>query len=108
MTSDDLLTLHQDGQALFAAEITDSLQRTPRELPSKYFYDPLGTALFEAICRLPWYRITRSESALLATHASDILSPYRGPIDLAELGCGSGTKLVTLLQHAAVSVARVQ
>ena len=42
-------------------------QRTPRQLPSKYFYDELGSSLFEAICRLPWYRITRAESALLAT-----------------------------------------
>jgi len=103
-----VVILDPETRALFAAEITDSLQRTPRELPSKYFYDPLGTSLFEAICRLPWYRITRSESALLATHAPDILSPYRGPLDLAELGCGSGTKLVTLLQHASASVSRVQ
>jgi dimethylhistidine N-methyltransferase len=104
-----MVILDPEAQALFAAEITDSLQRTPRELPSKYFYDPLGTALFEAICRLPWYRITRSESALLATHAADILSPYRSsPLDVAELGCGSGTKMVTLLQHAAASVSRVQ
>ena len=103
-----MVILDPETRALFAAEITDSLQRSPRELPSKYFYDPLGTALFEAICRLPWYRITRSESALLATHASEILAPYRGPLDLAELGCGSGSKLVTLLQHASASVSRVQ
>src|SRR6478609_8862570 len=102
------MILDSDPRALFAADITEALQRTPRELPSKYFYDPLGSALFEAICQLPWYRITRSESALLARHAEDILSPYRGPLDLAELGCGSGTKLVTLLQHASASVSRVQ
>ena len=41
----------------------------PKRLPARYFYDALGSALFEAICRLPWYRITRSESALLARHA---------------------------------------
>jgi len=103
-----VVILDPEARALFAAEITDSLQRTPRELPSKYFYDPLGTALFEAICQLPWYRITRSESALLARHAEDILSPYRGPLDLAELGCGSGAKLETLLQHANAAVSRVQ
>jgi dimethylhistidine N-methyltransferase len=103
-----LLILDSDPRALFAADITESLQRTPRELPSKYFYDPLGSALFEAICQLPWYRITRSESALLAANAPDILSPYRATIDLAELGCGSGVKLVTLLQHAGASVSRIQ
>ena len=103
-----MLILDPEAQALFAAEVTESLQRTPRELPSKYFYDPLGTALFEAICQLPWYRITRSESALLATHARDILAPFRGPLDLAELGCGSGTKLVTLLEHASATASRIQ
>jgi L-histidine N-alpha-methyltransferase len=106
--SDQVLTLDPDPQALFAAEITESLQRTPRELPSKYFYDPLGSALFEAICQLPWYRITRSESALLAAHAAAILAPFPGPLDLAELGCGSGTKLVTLLEHASARAARIQ
>jgi len=107
-TPDQVLTLDPEAQALFAAEIAESLQRTPRELPSKYFYDPLGSALFEAICQLPWYRITRAESALLATHAADILAPFRGPLDLAELGCGSGTKLVALLQHASARAARIQ
>jgi len=103
-----VVILDPEARALFAAEITDSLQRTPRELPSKYFYDPLGTALFEAICQLPWYRITRSESALLARHGADILSPYRGSLDLAELGCGGGSKLVTLLEYGEATVSRVQ
>ena len=41
---------------------------TPRQLPSRYLYDAHGSALFEAICELPWYRITRAERALLARH----------------------------------------
>ena len=94
-----MLILDSDPRAQFAADISESLQRSPRELPSKYFYDALGSALFEAICQLPWYRITRSESSLLARNAREILSPYRGPIDLAELGCGSGAKLFSLLQQ---------
>ncbi len=79
-----------------AAEVRDYLERTPRQLPSKYFYDELGSALFEAICRLPWYRITRAESSLLATHAREILRPLRRPLNIAELGCGSGEKLAIL------------
>jgi dimethylhistidine N-methyltransferase len=78
---------------LFAAEVTEYLQRTPRQLPSKYFYDDLGSALFEAICRLPWYRVTRAETRLLATHAREILRPLARPLSFAELGCGSGEKL---------------
>jgi dimethylhistidine N-methyltransferase len=85
----------------FATEVCEYLQRTPRQLPSKYFYDELGSAVFEAICRLPWYRITRAESALLARHARQILAPLPRPVTIAELGCGSGDKLALLLASAA-------
>ncbi len=64
---------------VFAADVAEYLERQPRQLPSKYFYDPLGSALFEAICRLPCYRITRSESALLQRHARDIVSTLAAP-----------------------------
>jgi dimethylhistidine N-methyltransferase len=100
-------TLTADARALFAAEVTEYLQRHPRQLPSKYFYDPLGTALFEAICRLPWYRITRAESALLARHAGEILAAA-GTTDLVELGCGSGEKLATLLTGSGSTVGTIQ
>ena len=59
-----------------------------------------GSALFEAICRLPWYRITRSESGLLARHARDVLAPLSRPVSLADLGCGSGEKLAILVGGA--------
>ena len=51
-----------DGASIEAlvGDIQYYLTLTPRQLPSRYFYDPLGSALFEAICELPWYRITRS------------------------------------------------
>jgi dimethylhistidine N-methyltransferase len=93
---------------VFAAEVAQYLHRTPRQLPSKYFYDELGSSLFDAICRLPWYRVTRAESALLARHARDILSPFGAPFGLAELGCGSGEKLATLLEHAGGNRPHVQ
>jgi dimethylhistidine N-methyltransferase len=83
----------------FAAEVREYLERTPRQLPSKYFYDELGSALFEAICRLPWYLITRAESTLLAAHAKEILRPLRRPLSIAELGCGSGEKLAILMAN---------
>jgi L-histidine Nalpha-methyltransferase len=92
----------------FAAEVREYLQRTPLQLPSKYFYDELGSALFEAICRLPWYRITRAESALLSRHAHDIVAPLAHPVSIAELGCGSGEKLAILLSNNGQSVAQIQ
>jgi dimethylhistidine N-methyltransferase len=97
-----------DLQAAFAADVREALQRTPRQLPSRYFYDELGSALFEAICRLPWYRITRAETALLSAHAPDILAPLARPIGLAELGCGSGEKLAMFATSANESFSLVQ
>jgi L-histidine N-alpha-methyltransferase len=92
----------------FAAEVREYLERTPRQLPSKYFYDELGSALFEAICRLPWYRITRAESRLLAAHAQEVLGPLRRPLSIAELGCGSGEKLAILLANGREPSPRIQ
>jgi L-histidine N-alpha-methyltransferase len=83
---------------VFAAEIAESLQRTPKQLPSKYFYDALGSALFDAICRLPWYKVTRAESALIARRAGDIVAPFAPPLTLVELGCGNGEKLEILIE----------
>ncbi|HVQ35693.1 MAG TPA: L-histidine N(alpha)-methyltransferase [Candidatus Bathyarchaeia archaeon] len=83
-----------------AREVRFYLEQTPRQLPSRLLYDALGSALFDAICHLPWYRITRAELALLRGHAGEIgrvLGP-RGRV--VELGCGNGDKLATLLTHA--------
>jgi dimethylhistidine N-methyltransferase len=92
----------------FAADVRRDLSLTPKQLQSKYLYDALGSSLFEAICRLPWYRITRAEGRLLAGAAPAILAALLGgersghPL-IVELGPGSGEKLVILaeaLQHA--------
>jgi L-histidine Nalpha-methyltransferase len=85
--------------AEFAADVQRDLAMTPKQLQSKYLYDPLGSGLFDAICRLPWYRITRSEMRLLGAHADAIVSALgaeQGTI--VELGCGSGEKLVVLAE----------
>jgi dimethylhistidine N-methyltransferase len=92
----------------FAADVAEYLQRIPKQLPSKYFYDGLGSALFEAICRLPWYRITRAESALLARHAVEILEPFPRPFDVSELGSGSGDKLAVLLERGDAICRRIE
>jgi uncharacterized SAM-dependent methyltransferase len=82
----------------FAADVARDLALTPKQLQSKYLYDALGSSLFEAICRLPWYRITRSEQGLLERHAPDVVS-WLSPDEesepmIVELGCGSGEKMV--------------
>ena len=85
--------------AQFVADVRADLSHSPKQLQSKYLYDALGSSLFDAICRLPWYRITRSESALLARHADAIVASIgRKDGTIVELGCGSGEKLVLLAE----------
>ena len=85
--------------AEFAADVRRDLALTPKQLQSKYLYDPLGSSLFDAICRLPWYRITRAETRLLGRHAGAIVGALsRDDGTIVELGCGSGEKLVLLAE----------
>ncbi len=82
----------------FAFDVRDYLTQHPRQLPSRYLYDELGSALFEAICRLPWYPLTRAELRLLRAHAREILEA--GVTTAVELGAGSGLKLSALIRAA--------
>jgi dimethylhistidine N-methyltransferase len=86
------------ANARFADDVRQFLGRRPRQLPSRYFYDPLGSALFDAICHLPWYRITRAESGLLDRHAAAMLQPLEPLSRIVELGPGNGDKLKRLLE----------
>src|SRR5262245_39256860 len=81
----------------FAEDVAYYLTQTPRQLPSRYLYDELGSSLFEAICRLPWYSITRTEQHLLRARRQVIFERLAGLSTVVELGPGSGEKLVTLL-----------
>jgi L-histidine N-alpha-methyltransferase len=85
------------ASSLFAEDIRRYLSQTPRQLPSKYLYDTLGSMLFEAICCLPWYKVARAEQRLLETRSDDILGRVDPLSTLVELGPGSGLKLATLL-----------
>src|SRR5262249_21326883 len=74
---------------------------TPRQLPSLYLYDGLGSALFDAICELPWYAITRAESRLLECHRREIFAHLPGLTRIVELGPGDGRQLQTLVEGTA-------
>jgi L-histidine N-alpha-methyltransferase len=83
--------------AQFASDVQYYLSLTPRQLPSRYFYDDLGSALFDAICRLPWYGVTRAERRLLASHGRQILARVHDLTTIIELGPGNGEKLGALV-----------
>ena len=86
----------------FASDVRYYMALTPRQLPSQYFYDELGSALFEAICRLPWYGVTRAESRLLSAHGDEVFRRAGSISTLVELGPGSGDKLRLLLDAAGI------
>ena len=87
-----------DSTNQFAADVAFYLTQTPRQLPSRYLYDALGSSLFDAICHLPWYGITRAETAMLAQYGADILAAVQPLARIVELGSGNGEKLATLLR----------
>ncbi|MGB8014071.1 MAG: L-histidine N(alpha)-methyltransferase [Terriglobales bacterium] len=83
----------------FAADVLAGLTRTgQKELPSKYLYDNVGSALFEVISHLPEYGLTRADERLLRRHADEIVDRLPGPVAVAELGSGSGKKTRWLLE----------
>ncbi|HZX95087.1 MAG TPA: L-histidine N(alpha)-methyltransferase [Myxococcales bacterium] len=97
-----------DAETAGLDELRRALQRTPRELPCKYFYDDAGSALFEQITRLDEYYPTRTERALLEARASAILESVGGAAltDVVELGSGAASKTVCLLDAALAAGAR--
>lgn len=88
--------------AEFAADVRDGLRKQDqKELPSKYFYDDVGSALFEAITLLPEYGLTRAEQRILAAHADEVAERLGAPVIVAELGSGSGKKTRLILEALA-------
>ncbi|MCZ2146375.1 MAG: L-histidine N(alpha)-methyltransferase [Bryobacterales bacterium] len=85
--------------AEFARDVLAGLARPgQRELPSKYLYDDLGSALFEAITRLPEYGLTRAGERLLRAHSPEVAAAIPPGAAVAELGSGSGKKTVSVLE----------
>lgn len=83
----------------FAEDVRAGLTKPiQKELPSKYLYDALGSKLFEAICELPEYGLTRADERLLQTHSSEIAREVPGDVMICELGSGSGRKTRAVLQ----------
>jgi dimethylhistidine N-methyltransferase len=89
---------HPARIASFAEDVRTGLGVRPYTLPPKYFYDDLGSALFDAITRLPEYYLTRVERDLLATYGTAIVSAFDEPLELVELGSGSAAKTRVIIE----------
>jgi len=84
----------------FAQDVRGGLTVARKSLPPKYFYDDLGSALFEAICELPEYYLTRAEAEILETYAAEMIAALPGPLELVEFGSGSARKTKLLIGAA--------
>ncbi|MBK5259203.1 MAG: L-histidine N(alpha)-methyltransferase [Thermoanaerobaculia bacterium] len=85
----------------FAEDIRAGLTAVRKVIPPRYFYDELGSALFDAICRLPEYYVTRAENELLGGYRREIAAALGGVRRLVELGSGSARKTRLLLDELA-------
>jgi dimethylhistidine N-methyltransferase len=112
MTADQLTAI-QPASAVPAAtsdllaDVISGLSSNPRSLPCKYFYDDRGAALFQKICELPEYYVTRTEVDILDRNRAEIASQIGANVELIGLGTGAGTKtriLIEALEQPAVYI----
>src|SRR5579863_1732851 len=96
MTAHDVV---ENATTLLARDVRAGLRNTGQKtLPAKYFYDDVGSALFEAISVLPEYGLTRADERLLRVHSDAMAARIPAPVVVAELGSGSGKKTGWILR----------
>src|ERR1051326_158176 len=83
----------------FLQETLAGLSKSPRQLLCKFFYDEVGAKLFQNICELPEYYITRTELGILRLHGVEMAAALGPNIELIGLGTGAGTKTRILLEE---------
>jgi L-histidine Nalpha-methyltransferase len=88
------------GVPSFADDVARGLTSEPKRLSSKYFYDEVGSALFDAIMRLPEYYLTAAEAEVLSEWGWQIVRLLDAPVDFLELGSGSAIKTRLLIGEA--------
>jgi len=89
---------HTDALNDFAGDVRAGLTATPKRLFPKYFYDELGSRLFEAICLLPEYYPTRAENEILSRYANEIVNSFEGYKTVLEMGSGSASKTRSIIE----------
>ena len=82
----------------FLVDVLAGLSQQPRTLPCKYFYDARGAELFQKICELPEYYVTRTEIDILERYGAEIASELGPDVELIGLGTGAGTKTRILIE----------
>lgn len=88
----------REPRAGLAEDVRRGLSSQPKRFLPKYFYDQLGSQLFEAICLLPEYYLTRAENEILENYADEIVSTLDGNTTLLEMGSGSASKTRLIIE----------
>ncbi len=89
------------GSARFRDDVLRGLGRPKKAIPCKYLYDERGSALFDEICELDEYYLTRTELSILHRHVAEMADAIGPDCAIIELGSGSGLKTRLLLEHLA-------
>ena len=102
LTDDERLVIHnlikRDPRAGLAEDVRRGLSTQPKRFLPKYFYDELGSTLFDAICLLPEYYLTRAENEILERYADEIVAAVAGNTTLLEMGSGSASKTPRIIE----------
>lgn len=93
----EFVDLGHDGDT-FGPDVLRGLSATPKAIPAKYFYDGIGSRLFDRICELPEYYPTRTEMQILKAHRAEIANLIGPDACLVEFGCGSLAKVRQLVE----------
>lgn len=96
----EIVTLPAPKRAGFAEDVARGLTAEHKSLASKYFYDEIGSALFDAITLLPEYYLTRAEAEILHESGWEIVRALGAPVEFLELGSGSAVKTRALIDEA--------
>lgn len=97
----------EPANAEFQAEILTGLLNEHKNLPCKYFYDQRGSQLFDEICEVPEYYLTRTELSIMELYAPEMAAQLGPDVMLVEYGSGSSTKTRLLLDHLETPAAYV-
>lgn len=87
----------------FRADALLGLGLTPKRLAPKYFYDRAGSELFDAICELPEYYVTRAETSIMRARVNEVVAGWGPRVRVVEPGAGSGTKTRLVLEALGAS-----
>jgi L-histidine N-alpha-methyltransferase len=101
-TREEKLFIHnlvkRDPLTGLADDVRNGLTAQPKRFLPKYFYDELGSQLFEAICLVPEYYLTKAENEILALYADEITASVDGQKTLVEMGSGSASKTRLIIE----------